>query len=296
MDPDAARAHATASSKSEQENAMKKRYLVLGVVLMGCSAGSEGADESADVGDLEELGHIDQGVIFQEVDDIGEPIEHSDDAEKVTLQDGYGSLRYSTASQILPQTPTNDRCYLPKWPGVQNTCIVPANRGITLRTSSVDTGDIQWTAAYNSAVSRFSSALNARGWNVTQSSSGGDTVNLGPTSNGAIGETLLTFNTSNCTDVKGTGKICYSGACKININATALRGNAGWSGATQAQKSRLLSNIIMHELGHCAGLGHFPSPSAGINHVMNSTALSDWYNSNRGYTSGDLNMFQVFRP
>jgi predicted Zn-dependent protease len=276
---------------------MKKRYLLLGVLLMGCSASGEGSEESADAADSEELGQVDEGVILQEVDDIGEPIESGDGGEKTTMQDGYGSLRYSTASQIVPQLPTNDRCYLPVWFGVQHTCIVPSNRSITLKTVSSDQGDIHWTAAYNAAVAQFSSVLNARGWTVKQSSSGTDTVNLGtPSSPNALGETALTFNTGNCHNFAGAGKICYSGPCKTVISATALRNNAGWSTKTQTQKDRLLINVMLHELGHCAGLGHFPSPSAGENHVMNSTALNDFYNNIRGYTGNDMNMFQIFRP
>jgi hypothetical protein len=275
---------------------MKNRYLVLSVMLLGCSAGPEASDEPELATESEELGQIDEGMTVTEVEDIGEAIEHGDDAEKTTMQDGYGGLRYSTASQILPQTPQNDRCYLPLWYGIKHTCIVPANRTITLRTGSADDGDIHWTAAYNDAVTRFSTVMNARGWKVKQASNGGDTVNLGATNNGALGETRSSFNASDCHDFAGAGKICYTGACTIVISPTVLRKNGGWNTASQAQKDRMLTNVLLHELGHCGGLNHFPSPSDGVKHVMNASAISDYYNGVRGYTDNDMNMFQAFRP
>jgi hypothetical protein len=160
-------------------------------------------------------------------------------------------------------------------------CFVPRDKKVRFK---FDLTRDQWFAGPHLSLSQYFASAAARvcqnlnetggGWDcavITSGSTneifyGGSIGNI----NGrvAAGVTQVTNVLAQRTTLQGRGKLAFFNGCDMRVSRTNIETFPGWFDLATWDQDHYIMNVVQHELYHCAGLPHNPTP----NQLMTATS------------------------
>jgi hypothetical protein len=175
--------------------------------------------------------------------------EAEDDVDKTTFITGFG----------VEDNPEATRCSLPY---SNNHCKMPSSKTRSIFNQVASTcgaaGVVNWPNVVQLGITAAAAQWSGTGFAVTDGTASSFNIKVRCTSSGFSGGQMargdaLKFN---C-DSNGN---CHISQTDLLIRGSYIEGvlNNQNPALTQNQKDRFVKNILIHEMNHIAGLGHFP--------------------------------------
>jgi hypothetical protein len=171
-------------------------------------------------------------------------------------------------------------------------CFVKQSKSIRLKFFA-STCSSWWQTRVVEAQNALNAAYNGIGWYWAGPSFDGSyeiSVKCAAGNDGALGGVLITGGYTDTTVADGTIRKWNKG--NMEISPANVEAQSGWASYSEAQKQRYARNLIKHEFGHTAGLGHNTSASA----LMYPFAQSDYPNADKLYQSQEAGWLQNYVP